>query len=71
MHDHRPHFLTTKDIAARLAISKRTVRNWVKHGVRPRDALANVRLRATRFGQCWRVRTDDLAAFESALGEHG
>jgi len=62
-------YLTVAEVAAHLATTPRTVRNWITHGVRPTHACTNVRLRAIRLGQSWRIRRDDLAAFEAALAE--
>ena len=64
-----PRYLTAAEVAARLATTPRTVRNWITHGVRPTQPCANVRLRAIRLGRAWRIRHDDLAAFEAALGD--
>ena len=47
--------LTTKEISTQLKVSDRTVRNWIETGV----------LKAYRFGNQYRIDTDDFEKFKS------
>ncbi|NUB33988.1 helix-turn-helix domain-containing protein [Azospirillum brasilense] len=62
-----PRWWTVRHVAQRLHVVPRTIRNWILVGTAPGDADGNVRLRATRFGRVWRIRPEDVVAFEAAV----
>ena len=54
------------EVARRAGVTRKTVHNWVTHGVRVRGAV--VRLGAIRLGGRWRTSSAALAEFLRALG---
>jgi excisionase family DNA binding protein len=44
---------TVRDVAERLQVTGRTIRDWIKSG----------RLKAVRAGHAWRIKASDLDAF--------
>lgn len=48
--------LTISEVAEKLQVSEKTVRNWVEAG----------KLEAFRFGQAYRIRTEDFDNFVEA-----
>jgi excisionase family DNA binding protein len=47
--------LTPEDAAERLAVSPKTIRDWLRMG----------KLKGVRAGRLWRIREEDLEAFLS------
>ena len=45
-----PEFLTVEDVAARLKVKEKTVRDWIARGM----------LEAYKIGKVWRIRKDHL-----------
>jgi excisionase family DNA binding protein len=45
-----PEFLTVEDVAARLKVREKTVRDWILRGI----------LEAYKIGKEWRIRRDHL-----------
>src|SRR6187200_1549286 len=45
-----PEFLTVEDVAARLKVKEKTVRDWIGRGM----------LEAYKIGKVWRIRKDHL-----------
>lgn len=45
--------LTIKEVANRLSVSERTIRNWIVQG----------KLKAYRFGRAYKVNDEDLTLF--------
>ena len=52
---------TLRQLADRLGVTRQTVHNWVRYGVRRGGRV--IRLRAEMLGGRWRVTEADLAAF--------
>lgn len=54
-------YLTVRDVAERLHVSERTVREWLREG----------RLTGKHLGgrAGWRIRSEDLTAFFDGLGD--
>jgi excisionase family DNA binding protein len=45
-----PEYLTVEDVAARLKVKEKTVRDWIARGM----------LEAYKIGKVWRIREDHL-----------